>query len=167
MPEETSVSNTHTLTVKYLDKLPSGRIIDNQMEWLDQEVEKEATFMELDRRSKKQAALQAHVLAVCQSMKITDPSEDNFKLTLDPTMMSEVADMYIRLMLIPDTSFTKKDKDALLMDNIGVIRTGNKLFYEKMFPFFLTTLPKAKDSSTISTASETTLLSDDPAFTKS
>jgi hypothetical protein len=95
------------------------------------EVEKIATFKELDREDKSQHKLHFKLVSL---FKATE-DEENPEISSDN--MYDITVKFINQMLLIDQKFTAADKTAFLQDSGALLTFGLWLMNDKLAPFFL------------------------------
>ena len=105
------------------------------IEWVEEEVTKQATFKELNRTDKDQHLLHGKILTLSVNSS-DDDDEGKKKINVDSDGVIHLSKKAINCLLIPDENFTAADKKDFLSDSIAVINFGLWLIAEKVSPFF-------------------------------
>jgi hypothetical protein len=107
----------------------------NTVEWVEQTIEKKATFSELSKTNRKQHKLHFKILGLMDSFGVVDENDSN-KIRINSDALYDLTVKCIEVLLEPNDEFTESDKNEFLNDSEAILKFGLWMLNEKLMPFF-------------------------------
>ena len=101
------------------------------------QVEKLATFKELDQRDKLQHKLHFRLLSIMEGFSADDSDQEEKRFKIDPDALYDLTTKAVNTLYVPTAEFTVQDKTEFLNDSAAILRFGLYFMGEKITPFFL------------------------------
>lgn len=123
------MSTTFTKEISFINPSSFDPTKGKMGEHTEKEETKTATFKELSRTDKDQRTFQFMLMSVFKS-------KGEGEVQIDHSMLCDITEKGVDILLITDAVFTEIDKVNFLNDNGAIISFGLWLLKEKITPFF-------------------------------
>jgi hypothetical protein len=132
------VETTFKHEVKFITTVPVEGIPEKNIPptWKEETITKTATFKELSRTDPSQREMSWMIMDVFDTENVKK-TKKGITSHINREIISELADKFVKDMLIIDENFSEQDKNELLGDNGAMIKLGLWLAHNKFFGFFL------------------------------
>ena len=131
------MEETFTKKITFVSYVPDAS--QGQIEMVETEITKEATFRELNRKDVKQSKLFWRIISLFEGQTVEGTDTQTIEPSTDK--IADLTEKAVKTLLITSDTFTEDDKKEFLSDSVAMINFGLWFLNVKCKPFFLKIQP--------------------------